>query len=264
VDRFAHLRVEVDGAVGALVLDRPDANNSIALQTLQELEQAARWFDDQPAVRVVVVSGAGRWFSPGADLKAPPTGGSRNPETDWLERHAIGQQGTRAMAAIEGMRAVTIAKAHGAAVGGGFVLLQACDLRVVADDTILAIPEIALGIPLTWGAIPRLVREIGPALTKELLITCRRFSPAEAASWRLVNRVVPVADLDDTVDELVATIAGMPSVPVRSTKMHVNAVARAMAGSTDHADGDLLLGIGLDPESAAAAADYVARTLGPR
>ena len=98
----------------------------------------------------------------------------------WAERREIGQLGLRMADAIESMRAVTIAQVHGYAVGGGVVLVAACDLRVAADDAVFSIPEIELGIPLAWGGIPRLVREIGPALTKELVMTCRRFTPAEA------------------------------------------------------------------------------------
>ena len=70
-------------------------------------------------------------------------------------------------------------------MGGGLVLAAACDLRIAAASARFSIPEIDLGIPLAWGGIPRLVREIGPALTKELVITCREFSPQEAqAGWK--------------------------------------------------------------------------------
>ena len=72
------------------------------------------------------------------------------------------------------MRALTIARIQGWCVGGGLVLAAACDLRLAADTARFSIPEVDLGIPLAWGGIPRLVREIGPALTKELVLTCPR------------------------------------------------------------------------------------------
>ena len=113
------------------------------------------------------------------------------------------------------------------------------------------------------GGIPRLVREIGPALTKELVMTCRRFTPDEAKSIGFVNRVVPPARLKDEVEKLAQQLTAMPSVPVAITKEHVNSVARAMsAGTTSFADGDVLLGSFGEEESRAAAAAYRAKTLG--
>ena len=92
--------------------------------------------------------------------------------------------------AIESMRAITIARIHGHCVGGGCGAGGACDLRVAADTTRFSIPEVDLGIPLAWGGIPRLVREIGPAMTKELVLSCRPFSAEEARGLGFVNRVV--------------------------------------------------------------------------
>ncbi|MDJ0847928.1 MAG: enoyl-CoA hydratase/isomerase family protein [Myxococcota bacterium] len=262
---FETLRVEVDGPIGRLTLDRPDRLNALGAVMMREIRRAALWFDEQEAVRVVVVCGAGRAFSAGADLKDSPVAGAmpREGGPDWSARREVGQLGLRMADAVEQMRAVTIAQVHGHAVGGGLVLMTACDLRVVAEDAVLSIPEIDLGIPLAWGGIPRLVREIGPALTKELVMTCRRFTPAEARDAGLVNRVVPAGELEAEVAKLAAELAAKPTVPVIITKEHVNAVTRSMgAGSTAFADGDVLLGAVTDPESLAAAAAYVKRSLG--
>jgi len=165
--------------------------------------------------------------------------------------------------ALEQMRAVTIAQVHGYAVGGGLVLMAACDLRVAAEDAVFSIPEVELGIPLAWGGIPRLVREIGPALTKELVMTCRRFTPAEAKAAGFLNRVVAPAALDDEVAALAGELVAKPSVPITITKEHVNAVARHIGqGATAFADGDVLLGAVLDPESLEASIRYRDRALG--
>ena len=166
---FETIRVCVDGGVGHLTLSRPDRLNAIGVGMMREIAEAARWFDGQPEVRVVVVSGEGRAFCAGADLKDPPVAAAA-PREDrtWAERREVGQLGLRMADAVEQMRAVTIAQIHGYAVGGGLVLMCACDLRVAAENAVLSIPEVDLGIPLAWGGIPRLVREIGPALTKEL------------------------------------------------------------------------------------------------
>ena len=214
----------------------------------------------------MIVRGEGRAFSAGADLRDFPLvdalPASGNP---WTSRREVGQYGLRMADAVEQMRATTIAQVHGHAVGGGIVLMAACDLRVVADDTVMFIPEIEIGIPLAWGGIPRLVREIGPALTKELVMTCRRFSADEAKAMGFVNRVVAADDVASEAEALASEVASKPSVPVVITKEHVNAVTRAMsAGITSFGDGDSLIGCAQDPESLAAMREYVGTGSGAR
>jgi enoyl-CoA hydratase/carnithine racemase len=258
---FETIKVEVgDDGLGRLTLNCPDRLNAIGATMLQELAEAARWFDSHRELRVVILSGAGRAFCAGADLQDAP-GASSQPRS-WLYRREAGQYGLRAADALEQMRAVTIAQVQGYAVGGGVVLMAVCDLRVAAEDAWFFIPEIDLGIPLAWGGIPKLVREIGPAMTKELVMTCRRFSPAEAKAMGFVNRVVPLAKLQSETEALARELLAKPSVPVAITKEHVNAVTRAMsAGITAFADGDLLLGVGANEESRAAARSYREKTL---
>lgn len=260
---FTTLRIAVDGPVGRLALARPERLNAMGATMLEELAAAAHWFDRQREVRVVVVYGEGRAFSAGADLRDPPlAAGLPASGNSWIYRREVGQYGLRMADAVEGMRATTIAAVHGHAVGGGVVLMAACDLRVVAEDTVMFIPEIDIGIPLAWGGIPRLVREIGPALTKELVMTCRRFGAEEAQRMGFVNRVVAPGEVLSTADALALEIAGKPSVPIVITKEHVNAVSRAMsAGMTSFGDGDALLGSATDPESLASMRAYVASRL---
>jgi enoyl-CoA hydratase/carnithine racemase len=257
--QFDTLAVEAEGAVGRLTLTRPERLNAIGPHALQELAEAARWFDARTDVRVVVVAGEGRAFSVGADLKQR---GETAPRS-WIERREVGQVGLRMADAIESMRAVTVARVQGYAIGGGLVLMLACDLRIAAEDAVFQIPEVDLGVPLAWGGIPRLVREIGPARTKELVMTCRRFTPAEAHAAGVVNRVVPAEGLDAAVDELVNELVQKPSVPMILTKEHVNAVARTMsAAATSFSDGDVLLGASADPDSREAGRIYAKRRLG--
>lgn len=263
---FESIRVEIDsadGRIGRLTLARPDRLNAMGATMLQELARAARWFDERREVRTVIVRGEGRCFSAGADLRDPPlVEGLPSSGNSWIHRREVGQYGLRMADPIEQMRATTIAQVHGHSVGGGVVLMAACDLRVVADDTVMFIPEIDIGIPLAWGGIPRLVREIGPALTKELVITCRHFSAAEAKQIGFVNRVVAAADVEAEAERLARDVASKPSVPVVITKEHVNSVTRAMtAGTTSFGDGDALLGAAQDPESLQAMRDYVATRL---
>lgn len=203
---FETIRAEIDptdGRLARLTLARPERLNAMGALMLRELAQAARWFDEQREVRVVIVRGEGRCFTAGADLHDPPLlEGMPGSGNSWIHRREVGQYGLRMADAVEQMRAVTIAQVHGYAVGGGVVLMAACDLRVVAEDTVMFIPEIDIGIPLAWGAIPRLVREIGPALTKELVITCRRFTAAEAKQFGFVNRVVSAGEVASHAEAL--------------------------------------------------------------
>ncbi len=256
---FQTIKVEVKDALGRLTLNRPERLNAVGSTMLLELAEAARWFDSHRELRVVIVSGAGRAFCAGADLKDSPVATASG--KSWLYRREVGQYGLRAADALEQMRAVTIAQVHGYAVGGGLVLAAVCDLRVAADDASFFIPEVELGLPLAWGGIPRLVREIGPALTKELVMTCRRFSPEEAKAIGFLNRVVPAANLKSEVEQLAQELIAKPGVPVAITKEHVNAVARAMgAGLTAFSDGDVLLGATVEGESREAARAYRERT----
>ena len=248
---FETLLAEAEGPLGRITLNRPDKLNPLSTETLQELAQAARYFDERPEVKVVIVSGKGRAFSAGADL----TSFSGRSELSSQETGEIGRQ----MAdAIEGMRALAIAEIQGWCVGGGLVLAAACDLRVVAESARFSIPEVDLGIPLAWGGIPRLVREIGPALTKELVLTCRPFDAAEAKASGFVNRVVPDAELSATVQALAESLCEKASLTLLATKRHVNAVTDQMVGtmrSWSDADG---LAIALqDPECAEARRRYL-------
>jgi len=248
---FETLVVEVDGAVGQLILNRPQKLNPLSTRTLGELAAAARWFDEQRDVKVVVVRGAGRAFSAGADL-----GSFRGPQE--LPVREAADRGRQMAEALEGMRALSIAAIHGWCVGGGLVLAAACDLRVAADDARFSIPEVDLGIPLAWDGIPRLVREIGPALTKELVLTCRPFDAAEARAAGFLNRVVPPDQLDATVMELARSLAGKASHALFSTKRHVNAVTEQMVGSMrSWSDADGLVTAFGDDECAEARRRYL-------
>ena len=248
---FESLEVTTEDRLGRLWLNRPERLNALSTQVLGELRDAARWFDEQAEVRVVIVGGRGRAFSAGADLAGFPT-------LDHPQLREAADVGRQMAEALEDMKALTIARIQGWCVGGGVVLAAACDLRVAADTARFSIPEVDLGIPLAWGGIERLVREIGPALTKELVITCREFGPDEALSAGFINRVVGEASLDDSVDELALSITAKARIPVYATKRHCNAVAAQMVG-TDRAwgDADSLIAALLDPECSAAREAYL-------
>ena len=250
---FSEIEVTLDGARAGITLNRPGKLNPLSTTTLNELVEAARWLDTRSGVKVVVISGRGRAFSAGADLASFAS-------EDGPPPREAADAGRRMAEAIEAMRAVTVARIHGHCVGGAVVLAAACDLRIAADDTRFSIPEVDLGIPLAWGGIPRLVREIGPARTKELVMTCRPFGAGEALTMGFLNRVVPASELDATVDELVDQLLGKSALTLTATKRHTNAVTESMVGTARAwNDADSLVTALADPESQGAAQAYLKR-----
>lgn len=261
---FTTITVEVAPPRGRITLNRPEKLNPLSTTTLHELAAAARLLDASPEVKVVVIAGAGRAFCAGADLASftsdpagAHTAGSDAPRAD---RRDAADAGRRMADAIEQMRAVTVARLHGHCVGGGVVLASACDLRIAADATVFSVPEVDLGIPLAWGGIPRLVRELGPALTKELVMTCRPFGADEARAAGFVNRVVPAEQLDAAVEELVGVLVQKSALTLTATKQHTNAVSDAMVGQArSWNDADSLVAALHDAESRRVAAGYLER-----
>ena len=253
---FTTLKIEQKESIAFLTLNRPKRLNALSGTCLRELAEAANWFNQQKNIKVVIIRGAGRTFSAGADIHDFP-----NTPTDsesWIERRDKGQIGFRMTESIGNMHAVTIAQVHGFAIGGAFLLMLACDFRMVTEDAFFSIPEVDLGIPLSWGGIPKLVSEIGPAKTKELVMTCRRFDAKEAKALGLVNQVVSVDDLEKACITLAENLAAKPAVPIQMTKEQVNAVARHIgAAYVGSAEGDMLQTVLKDPESKAAAMAYM-------
>ena len=233
----ATLRVDVDGAQARLTLTRPEVRNALSREALADLVDAAAWIDARPEIRVVTLAGQGPAFCAGADLD--DLAAALDSDADDATRLAAAHLGAQMADAIEGLRAMTVARLHGHVVGGGCVLALACDLRIAASDATFAIPEVDLGIPLGWGGLHRLVRDIGPMRAKELVTTGRAVDATEAAATGLVTRTVTPDDLDAAVDDLVATLLAKPADPLTTTKAQVAAItggqapAAATAAATD-------------------------------
>ena len=229
---FETLTVGIEEGIGQLTLNQPDKLNPLGTNALQEIIDATAWFDEHN-VPVVVISGKGRVFSAGFDLRE-----FNNPNQDGKNGAALGKQ----MAdAIENMNAVAIAAVHGHCVGGGVVLVGACDLRIAATNTSFSIPEVDLGIPLAWGGIPRLVREIGPAMTRELVMTCRPFTAEEAKSIGFINRVVDETELEQEALELASAVKKRPQSVIQTTKQQVRSAAEDLASTHNEWIGEILI-----------------------
>jgi len=235
---YETLKVERDGALMMVRLCRPEKRNAINRQMHLELQTVCRELADDFETRVVIFVGEGAAFSSGADTSEWREAGSAN---ELEVRHTSGI-GSRTSAAIENLGQITIAAVHGFAVGGALVLTTCCDMRVAGESAWFSIPEVELGLPLGWNALPRLVREIGHARALELTITCDRFTARQAHDYGLVTHLVPDGDVEQTARELAQKIIARPSLPVAMTKATMRALKRGSEmGDTVYSDADLLL-----------------------
>ncbi len=245
---FTTLRLESAGPLARITLTRSDRLNALSLTALRELVDAAGLIAGDPEVKAVIVGGEGRAFSAGFDLDAATDEPS-------AEDFDLGRKMAEALTAIP---AITIARIQGHCVGGAMVLAGACDLRLAAESTRFSIPEVDFGIPLAWGGVPRLVRELGPAVTKELVLTCRPFTAAEAHALGFLNRVVPDESLESEVEDLARELSLKSGFLIRQTKKLVNEVVE-QAYPTGHGfrDAQTAMAALADPESRAAAERYL-------
>jgi enoyl-CoA hydratase/carnithine racemase len=216
--KFEHIHVRLSEPVATITLDRPTKLNAITLTMLSELIEAAEQISESEA-RTVVLSGTGSSFSAGMDIETLSAGALL--ETDTELRYEAAALGGQAAAALENMPQIAIAALRGHVVGGGIVLAAACDLRIAEEGTTFSIPEVDIGIPLAWGGIERLVREIGPTRTKELVLTCRPFSAGEAHHAGFVTGIVGRGEALGAAMDLAETIALKSRFAVTTTKRHV-------------------------------------------
>jgi enoyl-CoA hydratase/carnithine racemase len=238
---YQTITVERDRRLRGLVtitLNRPAKLNAIDAEMHDELQRACHALKYDADARVVILTGAGRAFSAGDDLRPKRT----RPARSELDARLIAGAGNRSCDAIESLDQVTIAAVNGLTVGGGVVFAACCDLRLAAESAWFSIPEVDLDLPLTWNALPRLMRELGPARTKELVMTCDRFSAQDALRWGFVNHVYPDAKLLPEARALARKLLAKDPMSLALTKSATNALARQMVPSeATQADREMLL-----------------------
>lgn len=223
---FEHLSVDIADRLAVVRLNRPAVRNALSQALMRELTRCAHELAERGDVDVVVLTGDERCFSAGADLGDASRWA--NDEQPLAQRRDIAGLGYRMCKAWEELPQITIVAIEGYAVGGGLAISVACDWRVLADDAFVALPEIALGIPLTWGTIPRLVALVGPARAKRLTILCERIAAADALALGLVDHLAPKGQALQRAKQLAAQVLDKPAVAVRMSKESVNAVANAL------------------------------------
>jgi len=224
---YDHLQVDRDADLGGLMtitLDRPEKLNALSIALHDELQDLLGALETDHTVRVVVLTGAGRAFSAGAEL------GDRRPEppVNDLDRRARAHVGGRTCELLDRLPQVTIGVANGLAIGGGAVLLSCCDLRLAGESAWFSIPEVELDLPLTWQALPRLMRELGPARTKEVAMACERFTSSQAAAWGFLNHVYPDAELAAATRSLAERLLSMDPLTLAMTTSACRALENSM------------------------------------
>jgi enoyl-CoA hydratase/carnithine racemase len=185
--------------VARVTLDRPEKRNALSLELMDELTGVLQRLGARADARAIVVEGAGVAFSAGHDL-------SEMVGRDLPFYQRLFDSCTELMETIHRVPQPVIAKVHGIATAAGCQLVAACDLAVAADDARFATPGVTIGLFCSTPMVP-LSRAIGRKRALEMLLTGAPISAATALEWGLVNRVVPVSDLDAAVDELVAAIS---------------------------------------------------------
>ncbi len=231
---MCNVTLRVEARTAYLTLERPDRHNALDVATLAAIPEACTEVS-AANVDVLVLAGEGRDFSVGFDL------GQVNADS----APDGARLGAAAVDAIFDVDAVTVARLQGWVVGGGVALAAACDLRVGDPTFRMRIPEVPLGIPLGWGAVPLLVAELGPAFTKELVMAARDVGADEAVARGFLNRQAPQDGLDREVADLVDRLLEMPSGPLRTTKRQVDTAAAV--ARTGAEDASLLLEAVADP-----------------
>jgi len=249
---FENMSLESADRLAIIRLQRPSARNALSRALMRELTTCARDLAERTDIDVVILTGDAKFFSAGADLKDAVAWADDTLST--VERREIAGAGFRMCKAWEEMPQITVVAIEGYAVGGGLALALACDWRVLADDAFVSLPEIALGIPLTWGTIPRLVNLLGPARAKRLTILCERFKAADALAIGLVDYVAPPGQALAKAHAVAAQTLAMPAAAVRMSKESANAAATALNHASGYMAHDQIALASASPESRAARA----------
>ncbi|WP_067720563.1 enoyl-CoA hydratase/isomerase family protein [Nocardia yamanashiensis] len=210
---YENIQFEHDGPIARITLNRPKAANGIDQALAEELVRAAEYCSEDPAIKVVVLTGAGKFFSAGGDVRAMAAADDAG---KFIEKLA----GTlhHAVSALARMDALLIVAVNGTAAGAGFSLAVAGDLVVAAESAAFTMAYTKIGLSPDGGASYYLPRLIGVRKTQELMLTNRTLPAAEALEWGLLHRVVPDAELEAAVEELAQQFAAGPKASNAAVK----------------------------------------------
>lgn len=203
-----------EGAIGWIIFNNPARHNAVSLEMWQSLPVVLDAYAKDPEVRVIILRGEGdKAFVSGADISQFKEKRS--------SAEAVKIYNATSDVASEALRACpkpTIAMIRGYCIGGGTATAINCDIRIAAEDARFGVPAAKLGLGYRFSGINRLAILVGPAYTAEIFYTARQFTAQEALQMNLVNRVVPVAELEKLTREYANTIAGNAPLTVAAVK----------------------------------------------
>src|SRR5580698_223272 len=205
------------GRIAVVRFDRGDNVNALSHQAMTELRDVTRDFEDDLETSVVVLTGSAKAFSAGFDLKDPE--GRQRDSLSVGERIHRQRLGPKMCKAWHEMDQVTIAAIEGHCIGGGAALVVSLDFRTCGKSAHFRIPEVELGMNMSWGSIPRMLALMGPARTKQAVILASdRIGAADALDWGLVEKVVDDGQAMTAAMAFAGRIALQPPIPVRMSK----------------------------------------------
>lgn len=212
---YKTIKYTVDGYIGRLTINRPEALNALNSEVLSELNRVLCEIKENKDLRVLVVTGEGRSFVAGADIKEMST-------LSPLEGKAFGKKGLQVFRKLESLEIPTIAAVNGFALGGGCELAMSCDFRIASDKALFGQPETGLGILPGFGGTQRLQRLVGQGYAKYLIYTSQNIKADKALEIGLVQEVVPQDELEERVTKLAGKVAANAPVAVRLAKEAIN------------------------------------------
>jgi len=212
---YETILLKIEGKIATITLNRPPMN-PLNSDIFRDIVEAVREIEADKNVKVIVLNSAGdRAFAAGADVKEMV-------QLTPVEIYEFCQGFRKACSSLESFALPVIAVIKGLALGGGCELAMSCDLRIAADNAKFSQPEINLGIIPGAGGTQRLTRLIGAARAKELIMTGDVIDAATAERFGLVNKVVPLAEIDAVVAELADKLAAKPKVGLMMAKSAIN------------------------------------------
>jgi enoyl-CoA hydratase len=208
---------EKDGGIGRLIFNNPARHNAVSLEMWEAVTRIMDDFEQDDAVRVIVVGGAGgKAFVSGADISEFK---EKRASEDAVAAYGKISEGARQR--IQDTPKPTIAMIQGYCIGGGVGTALACDLRIAGEGSRFGIPAAKLGLGYAYDGIKKLIELVGPACAREIFYTARQFSAEEALRMGLVNQVVPAENLESYVNDYCEMIAANAPLTMRSVKVIV-------------------------------------------
>ena len=232
-----------ENGIGWMVFNQPEKRNAVSYDMWVAVPRIMADFESDPAVRVIVLTGAGdKAFISGADISEFE---EKRGTPDAIA--VYNKAGDLANKALIDATKPTISMIRGFCVGGGLGVALTTDLRICADDSRFAVPAAKLGLGYAYPGIKRLSDVVGPSFAKEIFFTGRLFTAEDARIMGLVNRVLPVAELETYVTDYAGIIAGNAPLTVKAAKMAINAAVRD-PDKRDHAALDAAVDACFDSE----------------